>query len=429
MLIGGALLWQKVFFLWILMIISFLFSVLLVLIIIRRLYLTVGALWLPEPSDLPLPKVLPKVAVFIPAHNESKVIADCLDAIAHVDYPPALLDVFLIDDASTDTTAKVAKAFLKKIPGLKILSRDNKTGAKGKPAALNFALSKYKDQDICFFLDADSVVDPSAIKRAAANLANNKYGAVTGRLEPINPYDSVPSFYTAVESWTHQLTTLSPGSKMGLPCPVLGSNWAIKRRVLDKFGLGHDQLLEDTNLSVKMNARGHKILFDGKMKAFYEVPVGFGEYFKQHVGWGRGFSRIGRNNFGTILFGKGSFFEKLDLLIYSWGYLDRPILAAMILMAIINVWHPVFLAPVLLIIGALVMPFVQMQAALYLAKRNGVDHLRSLWGAPMFLVDLTAAVYAFYLDLSGGPARWYKTARRLDEKPGLYMQHPGDQDG
>ena len=51
------------------------------------------------------------LTVVIAAHNEEKVIADCLKAIAAQDYPPNLYEVIIADDRSTDGTTDIIEAF------------------------------------------------------------------------------------------------------------------------------------------------------------------------------------------------------------------------------------------------------------------------------------------------------------------------------
>lgn len=404
---------------------SLLVCAILVLISVRRLYLTAGTLFISSPSLKPEPANWPRITVFIPAHNERAVIARCLSAVAVADYPPEKLEVVVIDDASYDDTGEIASGFADRISGLKILRQGAKQGGIGKPAALVFALDRFNEQDICYFLDADAQIEPDVFKRAAAALSNQKTSAVTGRLEPINPRDSIASFYTAVESWTHQLATLLPASNMNLTCAVLGSNWATRREVLDRYGLDRGHLLEDTNISVAINNDGGKILFDPDMRAGFEVPPTLGEYFRQHVGWNRGFSRIGGRTTLRTITGAGNLMQKFDRLIYSWGYLDRPLIIFLIVMIAVNQWHGLFIAPIWLAIVSLLMPVVQMLAGLIKAKRPLADYLRLPLTLLMFPADICAAITGMLLEFTGAKSRWYKTARTGDESGGKYMNGPG----
>lgn len=407
------------------MVISLPIAGFLALVILRRALLTAGAIVLSEKKDLPKIKRFPKVTVFIPAHNEAGVLAACLESVANIDFPPDRMEVVVIDDASEDDTAKIAESFREKFRNFDLVIRPPGIGGKGKPAALNDALIRHQDQDLCYFLDADTTVQPDVLKRASAHLESYKIGAVTGTLDPRNPYDSPASFYTAVEAWTHQLATLAPASKMGLNCAVLGSNWAIRRKLLDAYGLHSGELLEDTDISVAMNADGFKILFDEKMIAQMEVPANVKEYFWQHVGWARGFSHIGQKRAAGICHDAGTFFQKIDRMVYSAGYTDRPALLAFFIMILVNYWYPVFFAPWKLGLAALIVPVFQMIGGMYRARRPVSDFLKLPWMVPMFLVDIAAALTAFAYDALSIPTKWYKTGRRDDSESGKFMDKPG----
>ena len=50
-----------------------------------------------------------RYAFFIAAHNEEAVIANLVRSIRDQDYPAELIDIFVVADACTDDTARVAR--------------------------------------------------------------------------------------------------------------------------------------------------------------------------------------------------------------------------------------------------------------------------------------------------------------------------------
>jgi len=89
-------------------------------------------------------KYEPTVSILIPAHNEDQVISVLLQKMNELSYPKSKLEVIVIDDASRDNTGQIADEYAKKYNFIKVLHRDNITGGKGKPAALNAALKQSK---------------------------------------------------------------------------------------------------------------------------------------------------------------------------------------------------------------------------------------------------------------------------------------------
>jgi len=112
------------------------------------------------------------VSVIIPARNEEKVIGQCLDSLARLDFPRESFEVILVDNGSTDRTIEVARSF-SKVLNLTILQ---KAGVHIS-ALRNLAASQARG-GIFAFLDADCVVSPTWLTQATALLAQEGVGVV-----------------------------------------------------------------------------------------------------------------------------------------------------------------------------------------------------------------------------------------------------------
>jgi len=69
--------------------------------------------WLNIPDFKPAETAEPitKISIIIPARNEEENITACLDSIINQNYPDHLFEVLLIDDHSTDNTAKIVLSY------------------------------------------------------------------------------------------------------------------------------------------------------------------------------------------------------------------------------------------------------------------------------------------------------------------------------
>lgn len=104
-------------------------------------------------------KDYPEVTIIVPAWNEEKTLKGTVESLFGLDYPHDKLNIFLIDDGSTDRTWDVMKTFDGQ-RGIKILQKENG----GKHTAVNYGIANSTSRFIgC--LDADSYVDPQALKR------------------------------------------------------------------------------------------------------------------------------------------------------------------------------------------------------------------------------------------------------------------------
>src|SRR3972149_7325785 len=64
----------------------------------------------------------PSLSVVIPAYNEEANVAACLTNVSSVLKKLKLdSEIILVDDGSKDRTGEIAKSFINKIPGLKVV--------------------------------------------------------------------------------------------------------------------------------------------------------------------------------------------------------------------------------------------------------------------------------------------------------------------
>ncbi|MEK6910295.1 MAG: glycosyltransferase family 2 protein [Nanoarchaeota archaeon] len=88
-------------------------------------------------------------SIVIPTYNESRDIADCLNAISMQDYPRDKFEVIIVDNYSQDNTLNIVKTFSKKI-NLKILMNKIKDAEVSKMLGFKKAKGKF-----FMYLDAD----------------------------------------------------------------------------------------------------------------------------------------------------------------------------------------------------------------------------------------------------------------------------------
>jgi glycosyltransferase involved in cell wall biosynthesis len=126
----------------------------------------------------------PKVSVLIPAFNEEKYITKTLEAITKQDYPD--LEVIVINNASTDRTEEMIRAFIEKNPsaaGFITVAYESRQGT-------NYAREcgrKLATGAIIAQLDADCIPAPNWIEQGVRLLQENNVVVATG---PYDYYDA-----------------------------------------------------------------------------------------------------------------------------------------------------------------------------------------------------------------------------------------------
>ena len=115
----------------------------------------------------------PKLSVIVPAFNEEATVVEVIQKLLRV---PSLLEVIVIDDASTDLTFSVVQSLQATIPHLRLLRHPQNMG---KTAALKtgFAASV---GEIVIVQDADLEYDPSEIQSVIQPIVDGLADVVYG---------------------------------------------------------------------------------------------------------------------------------------------------------------------------------------------------------------------------------------------------------
>src|ERR1700759_3453766 len=118
---------------------------------------------------------LPTVSALMAAYNYEQFVERAIQSALDQDYPPELLEVVVIDDGSTDSTADRVRALADRHPGrVRLIQQPNG----GYVAATNRALSEGRGE-LLALLDADDMWLPAKTRRQVAMLqANPEVGMV-----------------------------------------------------------------------------------------------------------------------------------------------------------------------------------------------------------------------------------------------------------
>jgi glycosyltransferase involved in cell wall biosynthesis len=222
------------------------------------------------------------ISIVIPAYNEEKYIGDCLQSII-ANRTDDIVEIIVIDNASTDGTAAVAQQF----PGVRVVHEPQK----GLTRARQRGLMEAKG-DLIAYLDADTRMPTTWVATAKKEFA--KHPEMVSLSGPFHYYDLPPSKKILAEGlWT--LTAMPTFWMVGFM--VLGANFVAKREALLQIG-GFDTTItfygEDTDIARRLNKAG-KARFS--MEFFI---IGSGRRLLKE-GIARTFSRYAINYFSTAI--------------------------------------------------------------------------------------------------------------------------------
>ncbi|MFL6315778.1 MAG: glycosyltransferase [Nitrososphaeraceae archaeon] len=189
----------------------------------------------------------PKVSVILPARNEEKYIAKCLESLLGQDYPN--FEIIAVNDSSNDKTGDIIYEYAKKNSCIVTVN------AKPKPdgwAGKNWACYEgylRATGDVFLFTDADTVHSPYTMSLALGHVLRDNLDAITAipRLlcKDVWTKITLPMLSNFLHSRFSPLRVNNPKTKTGY---FFGSFYMITRRTYEMVGthkIVKHELVED----------------------------------------------------------------------------------------------------------------------------------------------------------------------------------------
>ena len=229
----------------------------------------------------------PAVAVFVPCHNEERVLAHMLDALLACDYPEHQLVIIPINDRSTDATGRIVDDYATRFPG-RILPLHRTSGKPGKAAALKHATGA-SDAGIHLVFDADYLPGRGLIKQLVGPFFDPEVGAVMGRVVPMNVGKSLLTRLLDLERTGGYQVDQQARMNLGLIPQYGGTVGGVRRAaLLDVGGWRDDTLAEDTDVTFRLVLAGWEVVYQNRSECYEEVPESWPSRIRQIKRWARG---------------------------------------------------------------------------------------------------------------------------------------------
>ncbi len=148
------------------------FQVVILLIILSNIWIT-RRVRRHSPTD-----VFPMVSILVPARNEERSIASCVQSLLAQDYPS--FEVLVLDDESSDGTKVILEKMAISQPTLRVINGKPPSGNQiGKNWACS-QLARHARGELLFFTDADTLSRSDTLKTIVAILLGEEADLLTG---------------------------------------------------------------------------------------------------------------------------------------------------------------------------------------------------------------------------------------------------------
>ena len=234
-----------------------------------------------EESELFSLKRYPSTTIIVPCWNEERTVVKTIRSLLALEYPKHKLNIFIVDDGSTDNTWNIVKRF-EKYPQIKLLQKQNG----GKHTALNYALANIKTE-LVGCLDADSFVERDTLKKIVKYFEEHDVMAVIPSIKLYKPtriLELVQNVeYTIVIFFKKMLGTIDAIQVTPGPFSIF------RKKVFNDLGpyrKAHNT--EDLEIALRMHESHYRIVNSHKAFVTTVAPKTLKNLYKQRLRWAHG---------------------------------------------------------------------------------------------------------------------------------------------
>ncbi|AFN75476.1 glucosaminyltransferase [Melioribacter roseus P3M-2] len=233
------------------------------------------------------PGYYPFVSIIVPVYNEGKIIKSSVESLLGLDYPN--YEIIIVNDGSTDDTAEIAESLVGYHKGKRAMikvSLINKPNG-GKSKALNAGI-QYSEAQFVLCMDGDSQLTTDTLKMAMRHFVDPAVGAVAGNVKVQNRKKMLTDLQ-ALEYLEGLNLARSAQGFMQMVNIIPGPIGVFRKSTLRDAGFySSDTFAEDADITLKILAKGWKIVYEPKAIAYTEAPVTIYQLLKQRYRWTRG---------------------------------------------------------------------------------------------------------------------------------------------
>ena len=194
---------------------------------------------------------LPEVTLMVCAYNEEDIIAEKMDNTRRLDYPSDRLHLVWVTDGSNDNTNVLLSAY----PEVKVIYFPER---RGKAAALKHGIKEI-DTEIVMMTDANTMLNPEAVREVARLMQDPKVGCVSGEKKVMARSNSDEAAQGEGLYWKYESTLKRLDSELYSAMGAAGELCVIRRQLMTD--IPDDTLLDDFIISMEIVKKGFKIAY------------------------------------------------------------------------------------------------------------------------------------------------------------------------
>jgi poly-beta-1,6-N-acetyl-D-glucosamine synthase len=220
-------------------------------------------------SDTELPAITFLVACF----NEADILKAKVENTLQLIYPLNKLSIYFVTDGSTDNSQEILQHY----PLIRLFHEPER---KGKNAAVNRAMS-HVVTPIVVFSDANTFLNPEALKLLVRHYKDERVGAVAGEKRVIQNTKENAAGSGEGAYWKYESKLKAWDSELRSVVGAAGELFSVRTNLYEK--VPPHVLIEDFRLSMKIAASGLRVVYEPHAFALETSSLSIEEENKRKV--------------------------------------------------------------------------------------------------------------------------------------------------
>lgn len=226
-----------------------------------------------ETPTTPVDNELPEVTLIVAAYNEEKFIKAKIENSLSLDYPSSKLNLWIVADGSTDRTVELSNAYSNVVVHFS-------PERKGKIHAVNRVFAEIKTP-IVIFSDANTTLNPLALKNIVRHFADPKVGGVAGEKRIVAHASDNASGSGEGLYWKYESALKTMDSKFTTAVGAAGELFAVRTALYEKPEA--NAIIEDFVTSMKIVAAGYRFAYEPDAYAIETASASINDEWKRKV--------------------------------------------------------------------------------------------------------------------------------------------------
>lgn len=332
--------------------------------------------------------VTPPLTVIVAAYNEADVIAEKIENLLASDYPDEALEILVASDGSDDGTESEAERF--SAEGVRVLDLLRR----GKAHALNVA-ARHASGEILVFTDANTRLEPGALRALAADFADDRVGGVVGHTGYAVPDEGESSGRGEQLYWRYDTWLKEAESRTGSVVSAHGGLYAVRHSLFRPLEDG--SVTDDFAISTAVVEQGRRLVFEPEARAVEDAPERARSEFRRRV-------RLTVRGFRSLLLRRG-LLDPIRHGFYSVVLLSHKVLRRLLPPGLLLLLPTSLVLapgrPVYQAAAALQLAFCGLAAAGFLLRDTSAGRSGLLYVPLYYLLSNAAALAGLYRMLRG----------------------------